>query len=95
MFILQYKMSATVTDLVVVFALFCIYACTAVFLCCCRLSMNKDLYKPQTVPEMGDFRNADVPGAGDKCPVTGGDRFVLGLSGDTRTCENMRENTRT
>jgi len=95
MFILQYKMSATVTDLVVVFALFCIYACTAVFLCCYRLSMNKDLYKPQPVPEMGDFRNADVRGAGDKCPVTGGDRFVLGLSGDTRTCENMRENTRT
>jgi len=24
---------------------FCIYACTSVFLCCYRFSVNKDLYK--------------------------------------------------
>jgi len=36
MFILQYKL---------LFSFVCIYACTAVFLCCCRFSVKKkDLY---------------------------------------------------
>jgi len=43
--ILQYQVSTTVIDgLGRCFRFVCIYACAAVFLCCYRFSVNKDLY---------------------------------------------------
>jgi len=44
LFILQYKVSTAVMDLVVVFALFVFMLVLLVFLCY-RFSVNKDLYK--------------------------------------------------
>jgi len=50
--ILQYKVSLLVRDLVVAFVLFIFNACIAVFLCCYRFSVNKDLYKVSTVVDV-------------------------------------------
>jgi len=50
-FILQCKVSTTAMDrLGRCFRFVCICACTAVFLCCCSFSVNKDLYKLKNKP---------------------------------------------
>jgi len=76
MFILQYKVSITVIDLVVFFALFIFMLCTAVFLCFYRFSVNKEIkdlykscyYKTDVLAIVGRL-------SGDICSFVGG---VLG-----------------
>ena len=61
MFILQYKVSTT-QNLGRCFRFVCIYDCAAVFLCCFRFSVNKDLYNPNRNPKLLYY-------GCDSCPI--------------------------
>ena len=76
------KVSLLMIDLVVAFVVsFCLYLCLyiAVFLCCCRFSLNKDLYtKGQTsatvMPTAAALGGGQMPVQGESTALEGAAR---------------------